>query len=146
RRFGTDHHEFEVEPHAVSIMRRLARYFGEPFADPSAIPAFYLAEMTAREVTVALNGDGGDENFAGYDEFILDARLESYLALLPRVVRRLSGRIGEVVGDGPHHYSLRSRLSRRARIAALPRGERFARWLSTFDSEWRERLLSPDFR
>src|SRR5437764_7372847 len=83
RRFGTDHHEFQVEPHAISILPRLARHYGEPFADPSAIPSFYVAEMTARHVTVALNGDGGDESFAGYDEFVRDAMLERYLRRVP---------------------------------------------------------------
>ena len=47
-RFATDHHEFVVEPHALEIMPKLARHYGEPFADPSAIPSFYLAELTSR--------------------------------------------------------------------------------------------------
>jgi asparagine synthase (glutamine-hydrolysing) len=145
-RFGTDHHELEVTPDAVSIIPRLARQFGEPFADPSAIPSFYVAEMAARHVTVALNGDGGDESFAGYDEFVLDVRLDRYLRLVPGVIRRLGGRLGELVGDGPHHAAVRSRVSRAARIAAMPRPERFARWLAAFDADWRRRLLTPEFR
>ncbi len=65
-RFGTDHHEFTVEPDAVELLPKLVRHYGEPYADSSAIPSFYLAEQTRRHVTVALNGDGGDESFAGY--------------------------------------------------------------------------------
>ena len=65
-RFGTDHHELVVEPDAMELIPRIVRHYGEPFADSSAIPTFYLAELARRHVTVALNGDGGDESFAGY--------------------------------------------------------------------------------
>ena len=73
--FGTEHHEFVVEPDAVEILPQIVRHYGEPFADPSAIPSFYLAEMARRHVTVALNGDGGDETFAGYDRYVANALL-----------------------------------------------------------------------
>jgi asparagine synthase (glutamine-hydrolysing) len=66
RRFGTDHTEFVVTPAAASVLPVLARHYGEPYADPSALPTYYVARETRRHVTVALNGDGGDENFAGY--------------------------------------------------------------------------------
>lgn len=64
--FGTDHTEFIVEPKALDILDRLVYQFEEPYADSSAIPTYYLSELTRQHVTVALNGDGGDENFAGY--------------------------------------------------------------------------------
>jgi len=66
RRFSTDHREFVVKPEAAEILPLLAKHYGEPFADPSALPTYYVARETRRHVTVALNGDGGDENFAGY--------------------------------------------------------------------------------
>ncbi|MFL5892913.1 MAG: asparagine synthase (glutamine-hydrolyzing), partial [Solirubrobacterales bacterium] len=64
--FGTDHEEFRVQPEALAILPRLVWHYGEPFGDQAAIPTLYLAELTRRHVTVALTGDGGDENFAGY--------------------------------------------------------------------------------
>lgn len=67
--FNTDHHEFIVKPDAIEILPKLAYHYEEPYADSSAIPTFYLAELTKKYVTVALNGDGGDENFAGYDRY-----------------------------------------------------------------------------
>ena len=51
-------------PTRSSSIPRIVRHYGEPFADASAIPRFYVAEMARRHVTVALNGDGGDESFA----------------------------------------------------------------------------------
>jgi asparagine synthase (glutamine-hydrolysing) len=72
-RYGTDHTEFTVEADAVSLLPRIARHYGEPYGDSSAIPTFHLAELTRREVTVALNGDGGDESFAGYPRHLANA-------------------------------------------------------------------------
>ena len=68
-RYGTEHEEFVVEPDAVAILPRLVWHYGEPFADPSAIPTYYVSEMARRKVTVALNGDGGDEAFLGYSRY-----------------------------------------------------------------------------
>ena len=59
--FPKDYHELIVEPRAMELIPRIVRHYGEPFADDSAIPSFYLAEMARRHVTVALNGDGGHE-------------------------------------------------------------------------------------
>ncbi len=68
-RYGTDHEEYVVEPDAAAILPRLVWHYGEPFADPSAIPTYYVSEMARRKVTVALNGDGGDEAFLGYPRY-----------------------------------------------------------------------------
>ena len=65
-RYGTDHHETILRPDAVAIAETLAWHFDEPFGDSSAIPTYYLARAAREHVTVALSGDGGDENFAGY--------------------------------------------------------------------------------
>ncbi|MGE5280910.1 MAG: asparagine synthase (glutamine-hydrolyzing) [Chloroflexota bacterium] len=87
QRFGTEHEEFVVEPDAIAIVPKLVRHYGEPYADSSAIPSFYLAELTRREVTVALNGDGGDESFAGYLRYVANS-LSAGLDLVPRPLRR----------------------------------------------------------
>ena len=68
-RYGTDHEEMVVEPNAASVIPNLVWHFGEPFADPSMIPTYYLAQIARRKVTVALNGDGGDEAFLGYGRY-----------------------------------------------------------------------------
>ena len=68
-KFKTDHTEFIVEPHAIELLPMLVRQYEEPFADSSALPTYYVSKMTRDFVTVALNGDGGDENFAGYGRY-----------------------------------------------------------------------------
>src|SRR5262249_3508041 len=68
-RFGTDHHEFVMTPDIEDTLPKLVRHYGEPYADSSALPVYYLSKMARKEVTVALNGDGGDECFAGYERY-----------------------------------------------------------------------------
>jgi len=87
QRYGTEHEELTVEPDAIEIAPKLVRHYGEPYADSSAIPSFYLAQMTRRHVTVALNGDGGDESFAGYLRHVANS-LSAGLDRVPRPLRR----------------------------------------------------------
>ena len=82
-RYATDHQELVVEPDAVAVLPRLVWHYGEPFADPSAIPTYYVSEMARRKVKVALNGDGGDECFLGYNRYKA-MRLVSRLDRMPR--------------------------------------------------------------
>ena len=84
-RYGTDHHEFVVEPSAIDLLPKIAKQFEEPFADSSALPTWMLCELTRQHVTVALNGDGGDENFAGYARYKAMQRYESLRGLDPLV-------------------------------------------------------------
>lgn len=84
RHFGTDHTEFVVKPEMAEVLPKLARHYGEPFGDSSALPTYYLARETRRHVTVALTGDGGDENFAGYKRYML---MNAFMTM-----RRLLGR------------------------------------------------------
>lgn len=69
-KLGTDHHEMVVKPDIADILPTLVRAYDEPFADPSAVPSYYVAQMARQHVTVVLNGDGGDESFAGYGSYI----------------------------------------------------------------------------
>jgi asparagine synthase (glutamine-hydrolysing) len=67
RHHRTDHAEYTVEPDVGGLLPRLLEHFGEPFADSSAVPTWYVSREARRRVTVALTGDGGDESFGGYD-------------------------------------------------------------------------------
>jgi len=141
--FGTDHHEFVVEPKALDIMPKLARHYGEPFADSSAIPSFYLAELTSRQVTVALNGDGGDESFAGYHRYVTDHRVRQ-LDWLPAPVQRAAS-LTRFVGEGPLDDSTRTRINRIGRLLSMLPQERYALRMCMFDGVRQARLLTPEF-
>lgn len=65
-RYQTLHHEIRVGPGIMDELDRMAYHFEEPYADPSLLPTWQLCRETKKELTVVLNGDGGDENFAGY--------------------------------------------------------------------------------
>ncbi len=69
KKFGTNHHPIIVKPDIAHLLPELVKVYEEPFADPSVIPTYLVAQQTRRFVTVALNGDGGDENFAGYARY-----------------------------------------------------------------------------
>lgn len=66
KRYKTDHHILTAKPQSTEILPFLAKQYEEPFADASNVITYMVSKMTRKYVTVALNGDGGDENFAGY--------------------------------------------------------------------------------
>jgi asparagine synthase (glutamine-hydrolysing) len=98
--FGTDHHEFVVKPDGLGILDRLIGHFDEPFADPSAIPTWYVSEMARRHVTVVLSGDGGDELFGGYDRYLPHPRVEAFDRYAPRAFRRAAALVASQLPHG----------------------------------------------
>lgn len=88
KQFSTNHYEQIVEPNALEIIDKLAWHFDEPFADSSAIPTFYVSRIARSKVTVALGGDGGDENFAGYRRYKLDHYENRLRSHVPEALRR----------------------------------------------------------
>jgi len=86
--FGTDHHEQIVRPDAVGIIEKLSWHYDEPFADSSAVPTYYVSRTAREHVTVALSGDGGDENFAGYRRYYFDRRENLIRGWVPAAIRQ----------------------------------------------------------
>ena len=87
-RFGTDHHEYIVEPESLrDLVPRLVQQFDEPFGDSSAIPTYYVSKMAREQVTVCLSGDGGDETLAGYERYA-QMRQEARFDRIPLALRR----------------------------------------------------------
>jgi asparagine synthase (glutamine-hydrolysing) len=136
-RYQTAHTEFIVEPKAFDLLERLVRVYDGPFGDSSAIPTFILSELTRRHVTVALNGDGGDELFAGYLRFgaaIWAARIPSSLFRLGRLATAWL----------PPAANPRHPLRRTARFFKEADGswlERFSRWISIFHDDVTDLIL-----
>jgi asparagine synthase (glutamine-hydrolysing) len=85
---GAEHHESIVNPNAVEVVEKLAWHFDEPFADSSAVPTYYVSQVARRFVTVALSGDGGDENFLGYRRYVFDALENRFRDHMPKAMRQ----------------------------------------------------------
>jgi asparagine synthase (glutamine-hydrolysing) len=139
---GADHHEFIVRPNAMEILPTLVEHYGEPFADSSAIPSYYVSRETRQYVTVALNGDGGDECFAGYQRYAAMSIAQKYAAFPG------AGAIASAARAFPG-FDDRPRMLRRAKrfltAASQPPVERYLRWISAFDEDARRNLYSDDF-
>lgn len=143
---GADHHEFIVRPDAMEILPTLVEHYGEPFADSSAIPSYYVSKETRAYVTVALNGDGGDECFAGYQRYVAMKIAQQY-ASLPGALR--DSVISNVVSALPGFDARQNPLRKAKRFiaaASLPPVERYLRWVSAFDEAAKQNLYSDAFR
>ncbi len=91
---GTDHTELYVTPEeAQAVIQKLPTLYDEPFSDSSQIPTYLISELTRRQVTVSLSGDGGDELFGGYDRYFLARELWKWSGWLPAPSRRLIARM-----------------------------------------------------
>ncbi len=142
--FGTIHEEFRVRADAIEIVPKMVRHYGEPFADPSAIPSFYLSELTRRRVTVALNGDGGDESFGGYTRYVANA-LAARLDPMPAGMRRAVTRTGARLPAGGHVASRKNKVRRLASTLALEGPDRYTSYMSWWDRAQRHALYTPAF-
>jgi len=144
--FHTDHYEQKIVPSAVDIVNKLAWHYDEPFADSSAIPTYYVSAVARQHVTVALGGDGGDENFAGYRRYRydhLENRARSYAPLaLRRAVFGPLGNAYPALAWAPRVFRAKATFQSLARAPL----EGYFNSISIFRPTEKPRLLSPDFR
>jgi asparagine synthase (glutamine-hydrolysing) len=144
-RYGTDHRELVVTPDALDVLPRLVWHYNEPFADASALPTYYVSQLTRSYVKVVLSGDGGDETFGGYDNY---GRVLAWgtADMVPSWLRRP---VGEAVVRGlaelPYNDTL-ARASRAARMLAGTPSERFALQTSIFKPEEEAAAFTPAFQ
>jgi asparagine synthase (glutamine-hydrolysing) len=148
RHLGTEHHEAFCRPDAVELLPRLIGQLGEPFADNSILPTYYVAEFARRDVTVALTGDGGDESFAGY-------RRHLHLDRVDRLQRR--GLLPLWRGLRRTTVALENSLRKPGRRRPFPHGvgdqildlaplERLRHLVAYFPERDKAGLLAPAFR
>jgi asparagine synthase (glutamine-hydrolysing) len=122
--YGTNHHEHTVTPDAMSVLPELVRHYEMPFGDPSAVPTYYVSQVAARDITVAVGGDAGDENFAGYDRYTYD-RATSIAAQVPAFIRTAGQSVlGAGMGGGP----LQELCARGSRLLENARGDEVERY------------------
>jgi len=146
RQYGTDHHEMVVRPSTLEVLPTLVRHYGEPYADSSAVPSYHVAQLTRNHVKVALNGDGGDESFAGYERYLGSMVADKFRWVPPVVLRGLGGLATMLC---PASLPRRSRFRQAGRFltaAGLPRGQRYLRWVSCLSSARKTALYTPEFR
>jgi asparagine synthase (glutamine-hydrolysing) len=137
-RYGTTHTELVVEARAAEVLPRIVEHYGEPFGDSSALPTWHLAEATAAHVTVALNGDGGDELFAGYDRYALQERTWRVQAWPG--ARAVAGATAAAAAG------VDRRAARYLRRLASDDAESYARGVSLFDPEEKQALYTEEMR
>ncbi len=144
--FGTRHIEFTVKPSAINVLPQLVRQYDEPFADASAIPTWYVSQLAREHVTVVLNGDGGDESFAGYDRYVANSYAERLRFLAPLLGSSAVRGLLDRLPHGATSASTRWRLKRFvAQLSRSPEA-RNAAWLAQFDPEAKASLYSSAFR
>jgi asparagine synthase (glutamine-hydrolysing) len=142
---GAEHHEFIVKPNAMEILPTLVDHYGEPYADSSAIATYYVARETRKHVTVALNGDGGDESFAGYERYFAMRLAEKYNRLPAFLRGNLVEKIFNLVPTSEIKRSRARDIKRFLKAASLPKVERYFRWVSAIDRETKQNLYTEDF-
>lgn len=141
---GTQHQRFEVMPSGVDVIDKLVWHYDEPFGDSSAVPTFYLSELTRKEVTVALSGDGGDELFAGYDRYRALWLSHKLLRMFP--IHKFPGvSLFQRLPDSDRQRSLPRRAKRFLEAIGQPDAIRYLNWLQIFPESMRASLYTDDF-
>jgi len=145
QRYNTHHSEFVVTPNLVEALPRIIWHFDEPFANITAVPFFYLCELTRKRVTVALAGVGGDELFGGYPRYMALGYLDKY-SLLPSPLRRGLAAASALLPQGSTEYALGARARKFLRGATKGLREAYLHWVSFSTWEERKRLYNPSWQ
>jgi asparagine synthase (glutamine-hydrolysing) len=145
-RYGTRHHALQVEQHDIDLIDQLAGLYDEPFADSSALPTYKVCQLARKRVTVALSGDGGDENLAGYRRYRWHLHEERLRQMLPLGLRKpvfgVMGRLYPKADWAPKPLRAKTTFEALARdsVAAYFHG------VSIYSDAMRACLFTPDFR
>lgn len=141
QRYSTEHTEVTVSANLERVTRIMSEYCGEPFADASVLPSYLICGEISKHLKVALSGDGGDEVFGGYPQYMLAYRTDRFLrktsgkrflktrVFADKVLSRFSGR--ENLGSY-EHYARKSGAERLLREMGLPPSVRNQLWKKEF--------------
>lgn len=145
KRYGTDHHEIVVKPAAADILPLLVKHYGEPFADSSAIPTYYVSRSASAHITVALTGDGGDESFLGYAHYWDTARWRK-VDFIPFPVRRQFAGMMRTAFESLPYSNTEAKVLRGWRMFGSLLPDRYALQLSILKDEEKRASYTSYFR
>lgn len=142
-KFCTEHHEMVLKPNAIMDLPKLIYHYEEPYGDSSMLPTYYLSKFTKEYVTVALNGDAGDENFAGYSRYNM-LRRAMLFRNIPKSIRSL--------GRGGLYYLSRyvlkteflSKCHKFAQSVENDPIDRYMHYIYYFNAEDKNNMYKPD--
>ena len=140
--FKCDHHEFVVKSDMIEVLSKLVWHYGEPFADSSALPSYFVSKMSRQYVTVALNGDGGDETLAGYPRYKA-AKLAGVLTAIPVSLRKTALHIFSLLPDGVPPHALIWRMKRLLGLGVDDPRTFYLDMLCFFKESQKQRIYSP---
>ena len=145
-KYRTTHRVKRVDPDDFSLVDELVDLYDEPFADSSAIPTYRVCELAREKVTVALSGDGGDENFAGYRRHRWHALEEVVRSRVPDPIRRpvfgLLGKLYPKLDWAPRILRAKATLQAIARDSI----DGYLHGVSIMPGNLQGALFSPEFR
>jgi asparagine synthase (glutamine-hydrolysing) len=139
RRFGTMHTKFTVSADATSLLPKLLWHHDQPYADSSAIPTYLVSRLAREHVTVALNGDGGDEVFAGYNRFLAATIAEK----MPAWVGRIGQTLTPLLPHRDGYFNLRRRAEKLFANSDGTVLSRFIDWHRIMESATTASILNP---
>lgn len=145
-RFDTQHFCDQVEADDYSLLSVLASTYDEPFADSSAIPTYRVCELARKHVTVALSGDGGDENLAGYRRYRWFEFEEKFRRKIPDSLRvpifRFLGSVYPKMDWAPRMFRAKATLEAIGRNSI----QGYFHGVSVASDSLRDMLFSDQFR
>ena len=144
-KFGTDHEEFIVEPSATDILPKLVWHYDQPFGDPASLPTYYLSKMAREHVTVALNGEGGDEFWGGYEAYRASVYHQIYSKLTNQNIRNLLASLVSGLSEGATKESIKGKIKRFLNASCSSTENCHLRLTQVFSGSARADLYSPDF-
>jgi asparagine synthase (glutamine-hydrolysing) len=141
-RFDTEHHEYTLGPVSLEDIENILYFFDEPFADSSAFPTYYVSYHARRNATVALSGDGGDELFGGYGNYIID-KIGMIYNKIPLVIKEeLIPFIQKIIPDSSNNIYGKAKLKKFLNTAPMTPAHRHIFWLSCFSEDAKKELYT----
>lgn len=142
-KFKTDHTVFTVKPETIEVLPMLVKHYEEPYADSSGLATYYVSKLTRDHVTVALNGDGGDENFAGYGRYSVQKFALWYDHF--KVLNKMAVPMSKILSS-TFKSTFFDRVNRFATSMNQDYRKRYINYICYFDNASKEKLYTDSFR